>query len=102
MTTLEAYEFTLEKIDELKKDDIHVIIKPSKSRNSKIITNKYNGPERISPDKWIHITFLFLEGDQATKILEMANYLMMCGIYFDTGGSTKHSRNDVEDIINNL
>ena len=124
MSTAEAYDFVLKEIDELKESGINIVAKSSISRNNKQIIKRCSGPENIPPDAWVHITFLNLDEGQAMRVHEAANYLGMCGIYFDTGGCSdyrdweldwsfkytgkidddkevKDLRNDVEDIINN-
>jgi len=86
MNTLEAYDFTLEKIKELETHEIKVHFKESNSRNSKDCIKKYSGSERISPDKWYHVEMSFDNEFQLNKMIEMQRYLSMCGISFDTGG----------------
>jgi len=86
MTLIEAYGFTLEKIEELKDAGIEVIMKPSNCRNNKELVEKYNHTERMPPDKWFHVTLKMVNKSQATKVHEVVNYLGMCGIVFDTGG----------------
>ena len=90
MTTIEAYRFAMIKVNELKESGIQVIIKPSQSRDNKEIIKKYDKPDRISSELWNHITFENLNTIQAQKIMEIGNYLGMCGITFDTGGFIGH------------
>ena len=85
MTADEAYCFTIEKVSELKDDGIEVLIRPSKSRNDKYLKDKYNKPERISPELWSHIELKAKNSIQVQRIFDMATYLGMCGIRFDTG-----------------
>lgn len=122
MKTMEAYELTLEKLDELREKGIEISMKPSRSRNNEETIKKYSGKERIPSDKWFHVTFKVQEKDDSIIIHEMANYLGMCGISFDTGGcreyrdweldwsfkytgkedeNWRNGREEVEDIINN-
>jgi len=68
MKTIEAFEFTLTKVWELKESGIEVKIKP------------------LPAEKWLHVTFYIKNSIEAKKVLEMAQYLAMCGICFDTGG----------------
>ena len=89
MTTNEAFEFTLEKVDELKELGIKVKIKPYNfidDKHRKEIIEEYNGPDSAIPDKWVGIRFISLTETQAEKVYEMTNYLLMCGIGFVTGG----------------
>ena len=86
MTTIEAYEHTLEKIKELDDGDIIVRVVPHNSRRSAEIRKRYKGNEHIPPDKWVNVNFRFSNREQEQKIREAVNYLSLCGIYFDTGG----------------
>ena len=57
MKTIEAFEFTLTKVWELKESGIEVIIKPSRSSENKDLAKKYSGPDRVPAEKWLHVTF---------------------------------------------
>jgi len=83
MTPIEAYNLTLEKIEELKKDGVKVQSKPPKSSTD---SNAAENPDGIPPKNWIHVSFKNLSEGQILKVHETANYLGMCGIRFDTGG----------------
>jgi len=122
MTTIEAYNLTLDKINELRESGINVSMKPSRSRDNRELEQKYSGEDRIPSKLWYFVTFEIKNSEQARKIMEAGNYLGMCGIRFDTGGmgnirdweidwSFSYSagednyewilaREDVEDIIN--
>jgi hypothetical protein len=86
MTPIDAYHLTLSKILELKENGINVEIIPTKSRIDKKLIERFNQPERIPPEKWVSVSFKIKNHMDAVKIHEMANYLGMCGIRFDTGG----------------
>jgi len=122
MKTIEAYEFTLKKIEELLSTGIEITKRKSKSINDQEVINKYSGSERIPPEKWLHISFKINDKFQSIKIHEAANYLGMCGIRFDTGGCSncrdweldwsfrytgkededwRDARDEVENIISN-
>jgi hypothetical protein len=123
-TPIEAYEFTLRKVNQLKESGIDVVIKPTSSRNDEILIRKYSGTNRIPSDKWINVSFKVSDKGQAMKIHEVANYLGLCGIRFDTGGcyncrdweldwsfiftpgveneEWREAREDIEDMINDL
>ena len=123
MTTIEAYDLAIKKVKELKKNGIDFTSRASRSATDKKTIEKYSGPERISPEKWIHVTFKITNKWQALKIHEAANYLGMCGITFDTGGTVdqrdweldwsfkymkkkdkdrREARETVEDILNDF
>ena len=86
MKTIEAFEFTLTKVWELKESGIEVKIKPSCSRDNKDLEKKYSGPDRVPAEKWLFVSFHIKNGNESKKIFEMGQYLAMCGICFDTGG----------------
>lgn len=86
MTPIQAYELTLEKIEELKNEGIEVEITPCASQNNKKLVEDYSSKENIPPDKWINVTFTSLTQKQTERLTELANYLGLCGIRFDTGG----------------
>ena len=86
MTPTDAYYFAMSKVKELREYGIEITIKPSKSRDNEDIVKKYNKPDRISPELWNHVSFKILDDAQSQKVMEMGNYLGMCGISYDTGG----------------
>lgn len=124
MTPTDAYYFAMTKVNELKEGGIEITIKPSKSRNNEDTVKKYNKPNRIPPELWNHISFKILDAGQAQKVMEMGNYLGMCGISYDTGGCAgcrdwefdwsfsyrkgeenwewRDAREEVEDMINQM
>jgi len=85
MTPIEAYELALEKVEELKEAGIEVIVRPKISASSYI-----EEPNGIPPDKWVLVTFKFSHKIQAEKVHEAANYLGMCGMRFDVGGTKEY------------
>jgi len=89
MTLEEAYEIAKDKVQELKDSGITVIVAESKSRGNEKMTSKYSGPDHLPTSEWYHVTFINLDDEQAQQIFEVANYLGMCGIKFDTGGMVK-------------
>lgn len=88
MNPLEAFYFTMQKVKELKESGITVSVNPTKSRTDKELAKKYDKPERISAEHWVNVSFKVENKEQALKIHETANYLGLCGIRFDTGGSS--------------
>ena len=123
MTVIEAYNFTMQKVNELKDSGIEVIMKPTRSRDNPDTVAKYNKPDRIPPELWYHVTFKIIDANATQKVHEAVNYLGMCGIGFDTGGwkdgrdweldwsftyhkgeedwVARDARDEVEDMINN-
>lgn len=85
MTPIEAHEFTLQKIEELKSKGIEVTMRPSRSRNNPDTVAKYNRPERVPPDRWFHVTLFPKNTEDSRLIYEASNYLGLAGISFDTG-----------------
>jgi|1_EtaG_2_1085319.scaffolds.fasta_scaffold02078_3 hypothetical protein len=90
MTTLQAFNLTLEKVEELKEKGVEVSIIASKGRTNKEMIERYNTSERVLPDLWVNVQFQVSEPWHVEKISESRNYLGMCGIQFDTGGWTDH------------
>ena len=86
MKPIEAFYFTMQKVNELKESGITVNVKPTKSRTDKELAKKYDKPERIPAEHWVNVSFKIENKEQALKIRETANYLGLCGIRFDTGG----------------
>jgi hypothetical protein len=86
MDTLEAYNLTIDKIEELKREGINSTSVPSRSRGDRNLIKKYNSPKNVKPDKWFHVTFNINDEVQADKIFDAVKYLGLCGIQFDTGG----------------
>ena len=87
MTTLEAYELTMEKIDELKNDGLEVYFKkyPEDLIDQEII-NKYNDNEHIPYQYWKDVTFKNVDKIEKQKINNVLSYLSLCGICFDLYG----------------
>lgn len=87
MTPTEAYELTLDKIEELKKEGISIRMKIPDSANDKSLVEKHrNNPNGVPPEKWISINFYNITDLQADRIFQSASYLGVCGITFDCGG----------------
>lgn len=86
MTPIEAYELTLEKVEELRKAGVEIKIAASNSRENARAEEKYDRPERIPVDKWVNVNLLETSVEHTKMIYDAANYLGMCGISFDTGG----------------
>jgi len=119
MTIIDAYYFVFEIIEELKKDGIKISVEPTPNNELTDYSNKKQ--DRLPPKFWKQVKFTISNDKQAKKIQETANYLGVCGISFDTGGSEyvreweidfsfrydknndnwdwKKRREDVEDII---
>ena len=80
MNIVEALEFTLEKVDELKKEGIKLEIRPYKGKSEQ--------KDRPLPkEKWCRVKFYPKNKIESKKIHEMGNYLAMAGVGFDSGGS---------------
>ena len=90
MTPIEAYYFTLEKVNELEESGISVAINSTSSKDDTALAEKFNTPNNIPSKYWINVSFEFENDEQAEKIHEAANYLGLCGIRFDVGGTENH------------
>jgi len=124
MKPTDAYYFAMTKVNELKNGGIEVTIKSSKSKNNKEMVKKYDKPDKIPSEFWNNVSFKISDTTQAQKVMEMGNYLGMCGISFDTGGCSgyrdwefdwsfsykkgeenwewRDAREDVEDMISQM
>ena len=79
MTTLEAYNTTIETINNLKKDGVEVEIQKKYNINKNL--------ENELPSKfWMQVNFINLTEHQADKIIDAAKQLNNLGIQFDAGG----------------
>lgn len=87
MTPIDAYQFTLEKVEELKNEGITVKTKVAHSANDISMIKEYkNNSSGIPNNKWIKVKFCNVNEWQLDKIFQTVKYLCMCGIYFDIGG----------------
>ena len=85
-TPIEAYDFTLEKVNTLKESGIKVNITPYKRKDDLELVKKYSQPDRIPSRLWVKVSFKNIDSKQSKLIYRTANYLRLCGIRFDTGG----------------
>lgn len=90
MTPIEAYYFTLEKVNELKESGISITINSTSSKDDTALTEKFETPNNIPSKYWVNVSFEIENDEQAEKIHETANYLGLCGIRFDMGGAENH------------
>lgn len=90
MDIIEAYEFTLEKISELKDKgiEIEICLCPMKKEELRMFYKENPDIEKhgLPSALWKHVHFLNLQIGQAGEIAEMTKYLNLCGIQFDFGG----------------
>jgi len=87
MTPNQAFKKTLEFVEEIRKTGIKVKIKKYPHPIPKRILQKFNGKERVSPDKWVKVTFHHNKPGQLDLIYVKLVELGDMGIGFDTGGS---------------
>ncbi len=91
MTSNEAHAFALNKVEELRKDGIEVTIKKYNldSEHGRKTVQKYDGEiNRAHPERWVNVKFEISNKIDAEKVQEAANYLGMCGMIFDVGGTS--------------
>ena len=87
---IEAYDFTLGVLEELKVVGIKVIYKPSNSRTSESAVKKYgSNPHCVPPELWYNIILIYETQTHIDLIHNKLKYLRLCGISFDTGGCKK-------------
>lgn len=92
MTANEACELTMQIVTSLGSAGIKITITPSSSRSDSEMIQKYNQPERVSPDKWITVSFLTKTQSEVQLIHKKARNLGRLGIMFDTGGAPNGQR----------
>ena len=85
MNIYEAYRLTLEQISELEIDGIKVKVVKSKSAFNERLFEKYNTPNNIKPEDWIHVSFIIENQIDLEKVFKSQDKLNNLGIYFDTG-----------------
>lgn len=86
MNVIEAYELTLDKLEELKAKGFEVKMVQPKVAHNKETVEKYNRPDRLPPDMWLHVSIGIKSEKDQNDIFELKKYLAMAGISFDTGG----------------
>ena len=86
MTTDEAYAETLQAVEVIREAGVDVQVTPYSRRDDPELIAKYSGPEHVSHDKWVNVTFRAKTDEQANLIHEKAKKLSWLGIGFDTGG----------------
>lgn len=82
----EAYGRVMSTVDELRSFGLRTVVKPSRSCCNPEIVEKYKGPDRLTPNKWVHVSFFPDTDEQRTAIAEAARSLGWSGIFFDVGG----------------
>ncbi len=86
MTAIEAYQNTLNRIQEMREVGIKNKITPCNVRNDLEIVARYSGPERIGPEKWVHVELYPSNETEKAIIYHHTSELNLMGIQFDTGG----------------
>lgn len=82
----DAYKMTLESIEFLKSKGLKVDISESISRSNANIIDKYKSPDRLSPDKWIHVSIEIPDNEDLRKLIfDEQMKLYDNNISFDTG-----------------
>jgi len=88
MNLNEAYQYTLDTIEGMRNSGMQIKMVPSKSRNNKGTVKKYDRPDRLSQDKWFHVTFYPKTDAHRELIQDMRKALGWLCIVFDTGGGS--------------
>jgi len=88
MTTNEAYEAVLDVVKEIQAAGVRVDIRPSKAASNPDLVKQCSGPERVSPDKWVHVTFHVETPEQSALLREKAKKIGWLGVCFDSGGGS--------------
>lgn len=83
---IEAYNHALGVVIDLAASGIPVELKPSGSRKNPEAIADYSGPERLRPEKWLHIKLKPLTTEEVRLVEEKLDELRARGTNFDTGG----------------
>lgn len=87
MTLDEAYELTMQAVEELRRAGVEVIKEPSRSRPRESTVKKPGAnPDGLPTDKWIHIKFKTIEPELVRMIHAKMKALGWKGICFDSSG----------------
>lgn len=86
MTTIEAYHYVLELLEDLRSSGIKVHIKPSRSASSREMVEKYRDTPSIPPNLWRHVEITVKDREQQETVFLSLKSLLWKGICFDTGG----------------
>jgi hypothetical protein len=86
MTANEAYDEVMAVVGVLKARGVGVEIEPAKSRTNVELVAEYSGPERVAPDRWVHVHLFPDTVEQKEAIAVAREKLCRMGIGFDTGG----------------
>lgn len=88
MNINEAYEFIMNKLEELRQEGmVFELREPSKNKEA---IEKYNKPNRLPENKWQIIIFTIGREGDLKKVFDVEHLCKMVGINFDTGyGSYK-------------
>lgn len=86
MNLQEAYNKVFEVIKELEQKNIQVRILPSNEQNNLELIEKYGySPNRLKPEKWVHVAFKPKDKEEKELIYKKSTDLLNLGISFDTG-----------------
>lgn len=83
MNINEAYDFLINKVNELKEKGIEISIRDSKSTPETI--QKYNKPDRLPSSEWKTISLGIKREGDLSEIQNIEHLCHMVGIHFDTG-----------------
>ena len=92
MELLEAYDFTMNKVKELREGGIEMSFTPPSLKNDKKLVQEVKNEGGLPSDKWVRVTFQNIDEIQVEKIRQATVYLAMCGITFDCGGECRNMR----------
>jgi len=87
MTPVEAYEYTLDVVKDLRSQGIKSKIIEVECRHDKASVDRFSGEGHIPPEKWICVAFSITTKEQSDLIFEKKRELCWMKITFDYGGS---------------
>ena len=86
MNADEAYAEAIAAVHELRDSGIRTEIEPYPKPIRASLLEKYSGPERVAPEKWVNVHFYPVTDEQKSAIHEAAHKLGWQSMKFDTGG----------------
>ena len=87
MNVLEAFDFTMGVVDDLKAEGVLVESRAPKSMNNPRLVEKYSGPDHLPVDRWLHVEFEISGEQDVDRVYDAAKRLGWMGISFDTCGN---------------
>lgn len=82
----DAFALAMHLVNDLHEAGVHLYFTPSKRSKDVEFVQKYSGPERARPEKWVHVHLHPVTEQEIESVKRVEAQLHEFGIYFDTGG----------------